>query len=107
MTQLRASLSRLMAMRWESNERMADMSPFWMLNVLNSAELVLGQYLRLQHSPPSTVVPTLMGAASCQQRSVSDPGDTRTAKHLPTICWSCASKSAGCVKKCGMLCRWF
>ncbi|AZL63583.1 hypothetical protein EAO08_28700 [Klebsiella pneumoniae] len=45
---------------------MADMSPFWMLNVLNSAELVLGQYQRLQHSPPSTVVPTLMGAASCQ-----------------------------------------
>ncbi len=37
------------------------MSPFWMLNVLNSAELVLGQYQRLQHSPPSTVVPTLMG----------------------------------------------
>ena len=42
------------------------MSPFWMLNVMNSAELVLGQYQRLQHSPPSTVVPTLMGAASCQ-----------------------------------------
>jgi type VI secretion system protein ImpJ len=45
--QLRARLQRLMAMRRESNERMADfavadVSLFWLLNALNSAEPVLG-----------------------------------------------------------------
>ncbi len=40
-----------MAMRRESNERMADfavadVSPFWLLNALNSAEPVLGQFQR-------------------------------------------------------------
>lgn len=43
MTQLRARLSRLMNMRRESNERMADfavadVSLFWLLNALNSAD---------------------------------------------------------------------
>ncbi|PZL85788.1 type VI secretion system baseplate subunit TssE [Pantoea sp. ARC270] len=49
MTQLRARLSRLMAMRRESNERMADfavadVSLFWLLNALNSAEPVTGNF---------------------------------------------------------------
>lgn len=57
MTQLRARLTRLMAMRRESNERMADfavadVSLFWLLNALNSAEPVLGQF---QHFPQSAV----------------------------------------------------
>lgn len=51
LTQLRARLTRLMAMRRESNERMADfavadVSLFWLLNALNSAEPVLGYPLR-------------------------------------------------------------
>lgn len=57
MTQLRIRLTRLMAMRRESNERMADfaiadVSLFWLLNALNSAEPVLGQF---QRHPQSTV----------------------------------------------------
>ncbi|VEI20150.1 Uncharacterized protein conserved in bacteria [Serratia plymuthica] len=56
MTQLRARLIRLMAMRRESNERMADfavadVSLFWLLNALNSAEPVLGQFQRNLQSP--------------------------------------------------------
>ncbi|CAK9886304.1 MAG: hypothetical protein XXXJIFNMEKO3_02732 [Candidatus Erwinia impunctatus] len=56
MTQLRARLIRLMAMRRESNERMADfavadVSLFWLLNALNSAEPVLGHYQRLPTTP--------------------------------------------------------
>ncbi|VEA66601.1 Uncharacterized protein conserved in bacteria [Serratia plymuthica] len=56
MTQLRARLTRLMAMRRESNERMADfavadVSLFWLLNALNSAEPVLGQFQRNLQSP--------------------------------------------------------
>jgi type VI secretion system protein ImpJ len=57
MMQLRARLTRLMAMRRESNERMADfavadVSLFWLLNALNSAEPVLGQFQRHPQSPP-------------------------------------------------------
>ncbi|CAI2455579.1 type VI secretion system baseplate subunit TssK [Serratia liquefaciens] len=57
MIQLRARLTRLMAMRRESNERMADfavadVSLFWLLNALNSAEPVLGQF---QCNPQSSV----------------------------------------------------
>ncbi|WP_454877863.1 type VI secretion system baseplate subunit TssK [Serratia inhibens] len=56
MTQLRARLIRLMAMRRESNERMADfavadVSLFWLLNALNSAEPVLGQFQHNLQSP--------------------------------------------------------
>ena len=52
-----ARLTRLMAMRRESNERMADfavadVSLFWLLNALNSAEPVLGYFLRYRQSPP-------------------------------------------------------
>ncbi|WKZ93508.1 type VI secretion system baseplate subunit TssK [Chimaeribacter arupi] len=51
MTQLRTRLARLMAMRRESNERMADfavadVSLFWLLNALNGAEPVLGNFQR-------------------------------------------------------------
>ncbi len=47
MVQLRARLQRLMGMRRESNARMADfavadVSLFWLLNALNSAEPVWG-----------------------------------------------------------------
>lgn len=51
MTQLLTRLDRLMAMRRESNERMADfaiadVSLFWLLNALNSAEPVLRYFQR-------------------------------------------------------------
>jgi len=64
MTQLRARLTRLMAMRRESNERMADfavadVSLFWLLNALNSAEPVLGQFLRYPQSPVERLYPEL------------------------------------------------
>ncbi|WP_288460288.1 type VI secretion system baseplate subunit TssK [uncultured Enterobacter sp.] len=64
MTQLRARLCRLMAMRRESNERMADfavadVSLFWLLNALNSAEPVLGQFQRYPQSPPERLYPEL------------------------------------------------
>ncbi|MDB6374762.1 type VI secretion system baseplate subunit TssK [Photorhabdus bodei] len=50
LTQLRAKQARLMRMRRESNERMADfaspdMLPFWLLNVLNSYEPVFRNFL--------------------------------------------------------------
>lgn len=64
MTQLRARLTRLMAMRRESNERMADfavadVSLFWLLNALNSAEPVLGQFARFPQSAPERLYPEL------------------------------------------------
>lgn len=64
MTQLRARLSRLMAMRRESNERMADfavadVSLFWLLNALNSAEPVLGLFQRCPQSAPERLYPEL------------------------------------------------
>ncbi|AYN27056.1 type VI secretion system baseplate subunit TssK [Buttiauxella sp. 3AFRM03] len=64
MIQLRARLARLMAMRRESNERMADfavadVSLFWLLNALNSAEPVLGQFLRYPQSPAERLYPEL------------------------------------------------
>lgn len=53
-----------MAMRRESNERMADfavadVSLFWLLNALNSAEPVLGYFLRYRQSPPERLYPEL------------------------------------------------
>ncbi|HDJ1437839.1 TPA: type VI secretion system baseplate subunit TssK [Serratia rubidaea] len=64
MTQLRARLTRLMAMRRESNERMADfavadVSLFWLLNALNSAEPVLGQFQHFPQSAPERLYPEL------------------------------------------------
>lgn len=64
MTQLRARLTRLMAMRRESNARMADfavadVSLFWLLNALNSAEPVLGQFLHFPQSPAERLYPEL------------------------------------------------
>ncbi|EEC0297084.1 type VI secretion system baseplate subunit TssK [Salmonella enterica subsp. enterica] len=57
MTQLRARIKRLMGMRRESNERMADfavadVSLFWLLNALNSAEPVLGMFQRYPQVHP-------------------------------------------------------
>lgn len=64
MRQLHVRLSRLMAMRRESNERMADfavadVSLFWLLNALNSAAPVLGQFQRHLQSPPERLYPEL------------------------------------------------
>ncbi|SNY72804.1 type VI secretion system baseplate subunit TssK [Enterobacter sp. CC120223-11] len=64
MTQLRARLTRLMSMRRESNERMADfavadVSLFWLLNALNSAEPVLGQFQRFPQSAVERLFPEL------------------------------------------------
>lgn len=64
MLQLRNRLTRLMAMRRESNARMADfavadVSLFWLLNALNSAEPVLGQFLRFPQSPVERLYPEL------------------------------------------------
>ena len=64
MAQLRARLTRLMSMRRESNERMADfavadVSLFWLLNALNSAEPVLGQFQRFPQSPVERLYPEL------------------------------------------------
>lgn len=63
-TQLRARLHRLMAMRRESNERMADfavadVSLFWLLNALNSAAPVLEQFQHNPQSPPERLYPEL------------------------------------------------
>lgn len=57
MVQLRARLQRLMGMRRESNARMADfavadVSLFWLLNALNSAEPVLGNFQRYPQVHP-------------------------------------------------------
>ena len=64
MLQLRNRLVRLMAMRRESNARMADfavadVSLFWLLNALNSAEPVLGLFLRFPQIPAERLYPEL------------------------------------------------
>lgn len=64
MIQLRARLKRLMAMRRESNARMADfavadVSLFWLLNALNGAEPVLAQFLQFPQSAPERLYPEL------------------------------------------------
>ena len=64
MAQLRARLTRLMSMRRESNERMADfavadVSLFWLLNALNSAEPVLGLFQHFPQSPVERLYPEL------------------------------------------------
>lgn len=72
-----------MAMRRESNERMADfavadVSLFWLLNALNSAEPVLGQFQRHPQSPPERLYPELAAAGSLLTFSLEhrecDPG---------------------------------
>ncbi len=68
MTQLRTRLERLMAMRRESNERMADfavadVSLFWLLNALNSAEPVLGNFQRHPQVHPERVYQELVRLA--------------------------------------------
>ncbi|WP_439413177.1 type VI secretion system baseplate subunit TssK, partial [Enterobacter ludwigii] len=64
LTQLRSRLQRLMSMRRESNERMADfavadVSLFWLLNALNGAEPLLASFLRFSRSPPERLWPVL------------------------------------------------
>lgn len=66
--QLRNRLKRLMAMRRESNERMADfavadVSLFWLLNALNSAEPVLGHFQRHPQVHPERLYQVLAGLA--------------------------------------------
>ncbi|EAA7556220.1 type VI secretion system baseplate subunit TssK [Salmonella enterica] len=58
--QLRSRRQRLMAMRRESNERLADfavadVSLFWLLNALNSHARVLAEYERFPARPPEQV----------------------------------------------------
>ncbi|ECI6680392.1 type VI secretion system baseplate subunit TssK [Salmonella enterica subsp. enterica] len=58
--QLQAKCRRLMAMRRESNQRMADfavadVSLFWLLNALNSAEPILNDFLRHPSIHPELV----------------------------------------------------
>ena len=72
-----------MAMRRESNERMADfavadVSLFWLLNALNSAEPVLGYFLRDQQSPPERLYPELARlAGSLLTFSLTPSGECR------------------------------
>ena len=66
--QLQNRLKRLMAMRRESNERMADfavadVSLFWLLNALNSAEPVLGHFQRHLQVHPERLYQVLAGLA--------------------------------------------
>ncbi|EIW9476510.1 type VI secretion system baseplate subunit TssK [Klebsiella aerogenes] len=66
--QLRARLQRLMAMRRESNARMADfavadVSLFWLLNALNSAEPVLSHFLRHPQVHPERLYEALASLA--------------------------------------------
>jgi type VI secretion system protein ImpJ len=68
LSQLRLRLQRLMAMRRESNERMADfavadVSLFWLLNALNSAEPVLGHFQRHPQVHPERLYQALAGLA--------------------------------------------
>lgn len=83
--QLRARQQRLMAMRRESNERMADfavadVSLFWLLNALNSAEPVLSQFLHNPQCPPERLYPELTRLAgslltfSLEHQTSSIPG---------------------------------
>lgn len=68
LTQLRAKRSRLMGMRRESNQRMADfavadVSLFWLLNALNTYEPVLADLLAYPNRPPELVYRELVKLA--------------------------------------------
>lgn len=68
LSQLRIRLHRLMAMRRESNERMADfavadVSLFWLLNALNHAEPVLSHFVRHPQVHPERLYEVLAGLA--------------------------------------------
>jgi type VI secretion system protein ImpJ len=70
MTQLRTRLTRLMAMRRESNERMADfavadVSLFWLLNALRSAEPELTKFEQHLRRPAERLHSELARLASC------------------------------------------
>ena len=67
---LQARRQRLMAMRRESNERMADfavadVSLFWLLNALNSAEPVLAELLQSPGRHPELLYRELARLAGC------------------------------------------
>lgn len=69
-----------MAMRRESNERMADfavadVSLFWLLNALNSAEPVLGQFQRHPQSPPERLYPELARGGQPADLLAGAPGE--------------------------------
>lgn len=66
--QIRTRLKRLMAMRRESNDRMADfavadVSLFWLLNALNSAAPVLSHFVRHPQVHPERLYEVLAGLA--------------------------------------------
>ncbi|HFK4476796.1 TPA: type VI secretion system baseplate subunit TssK [Citrobacter sedlakii] len=66
--QIRARLKRLMAMRRESNDRMADfavadVSLFWLLNALNSAEPLLSHFVRHPQVHPERLYEALAALA--------------------------------------------
>lgn len=68
MVRLRARLQRLMGMRRESNARMADfavadVSLFWLLNALNGAEPVLGNFQRYPQVHPERLYQELVRLA--------------------------------------------
>lgn len=68
LSQLRIRLQRLMAMRRESNERMADfavadVSLFWLLNALNNAEPVLSHFVHHPQVHPERLYQVLAGLA--------------------------------------------
>lgn len=68
LTQLRAKRTRLMGMRRESNQRMADfavadVSLFWLLNALNTYEPVLADVLAHPARPPELVYRELVKLA--------------------------------------------
>ncbi|MDR3104209.1 MAG: type VI secretion system baseplate subunit TssK [Yokenella regensburgei] len=85
--QLRNRLKRLMAMRRESNERMADfavadVSLFWLLNALNSAEPVLGHFQRHLQVHPERVYQAMVGLAG----SLLTFSLTHTTADIPAYC---------------------
>ena len=76
--QLGVRLQRLMAMRRESNARMADfavadVSLFWLLNALNSAEPVLNHFLRHPQVHPERLYEALASLAGSHHQLVLQP----------------------------------
>lgn len=90
--QLRSRRQRLMAMRRESNERLADfavadVSLFWLLNALNSHARVLTEYERFPCRPPEQVAVLLsglmQGSAAWRLRGVMFSPELAVAGTIP------------------------
>lgn len=105
--QLRAKCQRLMAMRRESNQRMADfavadVSLFWLLNALNSAEPVLSDFLRYPAVHPELVwreLARLAGALLTFSLSItSAPFRPMSTNRRPPSFRPCSPCSASCWK---------